>query len=233
VTTIAGVPGVSGYLDGDGSIAKFNRPQGIAIDALGTLYVSDTENNSIRIITPDFKVSTLISPDSGDLNFPTGIDVDISGNVYVADTSNNLVRIIAKSDGIMSTLVGFKDTGYVNGMNNVVRFHYPTGIKIHRDGSLLVTDQYNSVVRKIYLGENEQLIIDNGVVTKRPESISFNYADIALTPVYSQNKSTTVPSQNLNLSRSSGVAGQLGPTLSRNPGSFPPSIQGYQRGNRR
>jgi len=48
VTTLAGVPGVAGSADGTGSGARFSQPYGIAVDAKGNLYVSDTGNNTIR-----------------------------------------------------------------------------------------------------------------------------------------------------------------------------------------
>ena len=65
VSTIAGKAGVSGYADGgmspDGtSTARFNEPTGIAFDNLtGDLYVADTQNATIRKITPDGQVTTV------------------------------------------------------------------------------------------------------------------------------------------------------------------------------
>lgn len=51
VTTVAGLPGVSGATDGTGANARFNGPSGIAVDSSGTLFVADAENNTIRKIT--------------------------------------------------------------------------------------------------------------------------------------------------------------------------------------
>ncbi len=50
VSTLAGTPGQRGYYDAVGSSAEFNAPQGIAVDAQGNIYVSDTGNNRIREI---------------------------------------------------------------------------------------------------------------------------------------------------------------------------------------
>jgi sugar lactone lactonase YvrE len=234
VTTIAGVPGVSGNQDGPSSHAKFNHPQGIAIDSFGALYISDTDNNSIRKITSDGIVSTIYpnALNTDTLNSPTGIDVDSDGTIYIADTSNNVIRILL-TNGEMNIMSGFRTPGYLNSINDATRFYYPTGVKIHIDGSLLVTDQYNNVVRKIALGENNKLLIDTHITNKGVTDYSFNYADVALTPVYSDNHSATVSVQNLNISRSTGIVGQLGPTLSRGPGTMPPFIQGHQRGSRK
>ena len=226
VSTIAGVPGVAGNIDGPGSIARFNHPQGIAIDSSGILYISDTDNNSIRMITPDLNVRTLYpTMDSTDrLNRPTGIDIDNDGNIYIADTSNNLIRILYKN-GELKTIIGFIENGYADGTSDYARFYYPSGIKVKANGNILVSDQYNSVIREISLiSIDNRLLLDNNIVSRGQQEVSFNYADIALTPVYS--------SQNLNVSRSPNYSGILGPTLSRDPASQAPSIQGHQRGKR-
>ena len=81
VSTVAGTPGVAGYLDAAGTAAKFALPQGIAIDAGGNLYVADNLNRDVRMITPEGVVSTLAQG----LLEPTGVAVDTAGNVYVTD----------------------------------------------------------------------------------------------------------------------------------------------------
>ena len=59
VTTLAGLAGMSGNSNGTGSAARFNRPQGVAVDTAGTVYVADSGNNTIRQITPAGVVTTL------------------------------------------------------------------------------------------------------------------------------------------------------------------------------
>src|SRR6267154_894741 len=53
VSTLAGTAGVLGSADGTGAAASFNLPTGIATDSAGNVYVADTDNSTIRKITPD------------------------------------------------------------------------------------------------------------------------------------------------------------------------------------
>lgn len=116
VSTFAGTAGVAGSADGSGAAASFNHPSGVAVDGAGNVYVADTDNSTIRKITPAGVVSTLAGTagvsGSADGNgaaagfdHPGGVAVDTLGNVYVADTNNHLVRRITTS-GSVSTVVG-------------------------------------------------------------------------------------------------------------------------------
>lgn len=60
VTTLAGSPGTSGYLNATGTSARFSAPAGIAADNLDNLYVADTQNHVLRKVT-DTGVTTTIA----------------------------------------------------------------------------------------------------------------------------------------------------------------------------
>ncbi|MGA2867342.1 MAG: hypothetical protein ABSF95_22940 [Verrucomicrobiota bacterium] len=52
VTTLAGLAGTQGTADGMGSAARFYWPEGVAVDSAGNVYVADTDNFTIRKVTP-------------------------------------------------------------------------------------------------------------------------------------------------------------------------------------
>jgi uncharacterized protein (TIGR03437 family) len=85
--------------------ASFDDPFGVAVDAAGNIYVADTINSRIRMISAATGIITTIagtgfpgySGDGGpalnaDLYFPHSIAVDGSGNIYIGDTFNQVVR---------------------------------------------------------------------------------------------------------------------------------------------
>ncbi len=114
VTTLAGLPGVSGTQDGVGGGAFFNHPQGLAVDGAGNIYLADTGNSTIRKITPAGVVTTLaglagiagLTDGTGNnafFNQPQALSVDATGNLYVADTGNATIRKVTSS-GVVTTL---------------------------------------------------------------------------------------------------------------------------------
>lgn len=103
VSTLAGSAGQAGSADGTGNSARFNNPQGVAVDSAGHVYVADRGNHTIRKITPAGVVTTIggLAGSSGTadgvlnaarFNSLQGVAVDGSGNIYVADTANHTIR---------------------------------------------------------------------------------------------------------------------------------------------
>jgi sugar lactone lactonase YvrE len=179
VTTFAGSPNQSGFADGIGSAARFNRPTGITTDGT-SLYVADYLNHAIRridIATATVKTIAGSPPPAavfGDADDATAtggistasrlrrpIDITTDGtSLYVTDNVYGKVRRIIIATGKVSTLAGpapgTTTTGYVNGTGNAARFLSPIGITT--DGtSLYVADDANGAIRKI--------VIATGVVT--------------------------------------------------------------------
>jgi len=160
VTTLAGTPATPGSADGTGSAARFNFPNGVAVDSAGTLYVADTSNDTIRKVTSAGVATTLAgtpaTPGSADgtgsaarFNIPTGVAVDSAGTLYVADNSNHTIRKVT-SGGVVTTLAGTPATpGSADGTGSAARFDFPNGLAVDRAGTLYVADTANHTIRKI------------------------------------------------------------------------------------
>ncbi|MDB5852761.1 MAG: repeat containing protein [Herminiimonas sp.] len=170
VSTVAGLAAQYGYLDGQGSDARFNGPYGLAADAQGNVYVADSFSATIRRISAAGVTTTLAGvpgifgsadgiagaarssptqPGSAQLNAAYGVAADASGNVYVADTGNNLIRKISAT-GMVSTLAGSAgQAGSADGQGALARFNAPYGVAIGRNGNLLVADTLNHVIRSV------------------------------------------------------------------------------------
>jgi len=161
VSTLAGSE-ESGFADGEGSVAQFRLPHGIAIDATGNLYVADTGNNRIRKVTPEGVVSTLAGSgetgyggggfadgegSSAQFSSPHGIAIDVAGNLYVADSRNRRIRKVTPK-GEVSTLVG-GEWGFADGEGRNARFSYLEDITIDAAGNLYVDDYWNNCICKV------------------------------------------------------------------------------------
>jgi hypothetical protein len=168
VTTIAGTASASGGADGTNSSARFNNPQGIAVDAGGTVYVADANNNSIRKITPDgtnWVVTTIAGQlgagnsghtdgTNGAARFwnPVGIAVDSGTNIYVVDSWNCTVRKLTPigTNWVVTTIAGsYNSAGYADGTNGAASFYLPNGVALDGFGNLYVADSYKNIVRQI------------------------------------------------------------------------------------
>ncbi|MBI1824415.1 MAG: hypothetical protein HYR80_09930 [Nitrospirae bacterium] len=167
VTTLAGTAGSIGSTDDTGVAARFYGPIGITSDGTN-LYVSDTENYTVRKIVISTGAVTTLAGTAGSAGSTdgtgsaarfsalTGITTD-GTNLYVTDTSFHTIRKIVISTGEVTTLAGTAiSPGSTDGTGSAARFYYPFGITT--DGTnLFVVDTYNNTIRKI--------VISTGVVT--------------------------------------------------------------------
>lgn len=159
VSTLAGLAGTSGSADGIGSAARFSSPRGVAVDRLGSIFVADWGNSTIRVITPSGVVSTLAGrPDffgSADgvgtnamFNSPAAVAVDAFGNVYVSDSANTIRKIAP--NGLVSTIAGLAGSkGSADGAGSEARFNQPAGLAVDTMGNIYVADSANNTIRKI------------------------------------------------------------------------------------
>jgi sugar lactone lactonase YvrE len=153
---MAGTSGGRGYADGTGTAARFNNATGIAADNAGNFFVADSENHTIRKVTPTSVVSTIAgtvnlagSKDgtvaTAQFNRPSAIALDGVGNLYIADSGNNTIRKIAPN-GLVSTVAGLAG---VDGAGIAARFSGPRGIASDSAGNLYVIEAGNYAIRKV------------------------------------------------------------------------------------
>lgn len=148
-----------GFQDGAVGTAKFNSPQGLAVDSIGNVYVADRYNNCIRKIDSSGNTTTLAGSnmegfkDGNGTNArfrqPYAIAVDSLGYVYVADSGNNRIRKIAPN-GDVWTIAGSGSFSYADGSNLNSSFNFPSGITVDNlTGNVYVSDLNNRRIRKL------------------------------------------------------------------------------------
>jgi sugar lactone lactonase YvrE len=149
-----------GSTNGPASTARFNHPVGLATDLSGNIYVADTENSTIRKITPDGIVSTLagLAGNFGSIDAigasarfygPQAVAANNAQQLYVADSANGTIRKIT-SAGSVSTFAGVAGTfNSFDGTGTNAQFYHPEGITIDPGGNVYVADTWNHTIRKI------------------------------------------------------------------------------------
>jgi len=160
VTTLAGLAGTVGSVDGTNSDARFNNPYGVALDRAGNVYVADTDNFTIRKVTPAGVVTTLagLAGISGTADgtgsaarfyYPRGVAVDGAGDVYVADMVNCTIRKVTPA-GLVTTLAGLAGSpGSADGTRSAAAFLHPGAVAVDNQGNVYVGDTGNNTIRKV------------------------------------------------------------------------------------
>ncbi len=170
ISTVAG-NGTSGY-SGDGgqaTSAQFTYPDGVAVDAAGLLYISDSGANVVRKVAANGVITTIagtgVSGGTGDggpatsalLDGPTDLAFDSSGNLYVACQWNASVRKI-DTGGTITRFAGNGNGGFAGdgGQATSAQVDRPNGVAVDSSGNVFIADRFNNRVRKV---------ATNGVIT--------------------------------------------------------------------
>jgi sugar lactone lactonase YvrE len=156
VSTLAGAKGEPGNVDGPGATARFGYPNGVAVDAAGNVFVSDSTYHTIRRITPGGVVSTLAgragvpgnqngAVTQATFTQPLDMAFDTAGNLYVVDLVGDKcceLRRISPA-GIVTT---WPQDGAM------MRTFGPGGVAAERNGGGIFYSDYSNVVRRIAPG---------------------------------------------------------------------------------
>ncbi len=144
-TLIAG--SVQGFEDNaTGSLAKFNKPSALVIDAQDNIYVADTDNSRIRKISASGEVTTLAGSFAADtlngigslarFNKPSGLLFKSPSEILIADKGNNKLRLLKLNTNEVSNFVKL-------GLQN------PVGMAYNNSGNLIIADQGNYQIKRI------------------------------------------------------------------------------------
>ncbi len=180
ITSVAGVVRAYGF-SGDGGAATnatLNNPAGVAVDALGNIYVADASNNRVRKINPQGIITTVagkgVQSFSGDgglatnacLSAPQAVTVDAEGNIFIADMGNSRIRKV-DTNGMITTVAGTNTMGYSgDGLAATAAALYrPYGVCLDAVGNLYISDSGNNRIRRVGTNGLISTYAGNGTAT--------------------------------------------------------------------
>jgi hypothetical protein len=170
---------------GDGmsaTAAQLNGPSGVAVDGAGNIFVADTADNEIRMISPAGVITTVagtgapctsLAPcgvggpaTTAKLNAPRGVAVDRNGRVFVADTGDNEIRMFVPG-GTMTKVAGGSACSSPPTCGDgslAVRagLTSPEGVAVDTAGSVFVADTGDNEIRAFIVGGNITRVAGNG-----------------------------------------------------------------------
>jgi hypothetical protein len=155
VSTVAGSRGF-GLVDGVGTLAQFNYPEGLAITPCGVLYVGDKYNHAIRRITQAFEVTTVMGTGvigvadgpgtAATLTYPLQVSMDPWGVLHIADFGANSIRTLSQ-DGVARTLYHSPTSSFYDGPLVSARTRFLPGVWADASGRVYLADSRSHRVR--------------------------------------------------------------------------------------
>jgi hypothetical protein len=145
---MAGFSGTGNLVDGSGTNARFNTPQGLTVDQYLNVYVADFQNSAVRKVTFGGIVSTLYQ--QGGMG-PQGLAFSSALGLYAAEHSAHVISVISTS-GTSSRVVfaGSGSASYADGLGTLASFNDPIGLVFSTEGLFLFVGEFgNHCIRKI------------------------------------------------------------------------------------
>jgi hypothetical protein len=194
IYTIAGVPTAAGAgVDGvQATASPLSNPIGVAVDALGNIYISDSNNGAVRMVSATTGIITTVAGTlnnptpgfAGDggpataalLSVPSGISVDGNGNLFIADSNNNAVRVVYAGGAQLAALIALEIPGTTAVPGNIYTIAggpANTGLPLNGDGGLASLGNLNSPAAVVTDSNGNVYIADFGnVAVRRVDAVS-------------------------------------------------------------
>jgi hypothetical protein len=179
ISTIAGNgdPAYSGD-GGPASNATVSSPESVTLDGAGNLYIADSGNNVIRMISAATGVITTVAGNFNNLSCgartdslgdgcpatqamlsqPRSVALDAGGNLYVSDSGDNVVRMVNAATGVITTVAGNPSLAVCAAKTDSVgdgcpatqaTLSLPQGITLDGSGNLYIADTNDQRVREV------------------------------------------------------------------------------------
>ena len=171
VTTVAGTPGQYGNKGDEGAAAdaQLETPNAVAFDRAGNMYIADSGNNRVRVVTRDGRIHHVAGDSqqglpgsdgdggpaiSAHLHYPRALTVDANGNVFIADFLNDRVRMVSAVTQNISTVAGTGIRGGAGegGLATEAQLALPSGLALDNLGNLYIADSLNNRIRILAAG---------------------------------------------------------------------------------
>ncbi|MEO1547285.1 MAG: hypothetical protein AAFU74_11110, partial [Bacteroidota bacterium] len=124
-----------------------STPEDVALTPGGSVYVSDSGNNSVGVV----RSNGTISRTAGGLSSPAGIVINSTNIFVVSNTTNRILKIATANQNAVSVIAGVGSLGDTDGPTNQASFRNPVDIDVNQSGDLIITDTNNHRIRKIVL----------------------------------------------------------------------------------
>jgi sugar lactone lactonase YvrE len=168
---------------GPATQAQLNAPAGLALDSSGNIFISDTGDQRVRIVsggiinkyagtgqvcpTPTSSCGDRYLAISGKLHSPGGLSLDAAGNLYIADTADNRIRQVTSQSNkypfYLLTVAGTGAQGFVGdgGAATSAQLNAPLDVRSDAAGNFWITDTGIQRVRAV-LASNINTVAGGG-----------------------------------------------------------------------
>src|SRR5205085_487214 len=140
--------------------ASLNVPNGLALDAVGNLFITDQQNQRVRRVDATTGIITTVAGSGSraldedgagrpateaSFSYPHGLALESAGNLFIADEGGCRVRRVDAQSGLITTVAGIAVRGFSGdgGPATNASLSGPTALALDADGNLLIADMDN------------------------------------------------------------------------------------------